>query len=88
MQQTTQMKQLFNDMSWKAVKLLNTIGSRTQGFNTKKFHVFAPMGRFQLESIYLYFPQSSQLVYTQGLFTSRLLSALVVEYTQNFPLAQ
>ena len=22
--------------------------------NTKKYHVFAPMGRFQLESIYLY----------------------------------
>ena len=30
--------------------------------NTKKYHVFAPMGRFQLESIYLYFPPSSQLV--------------------------
>ena len=29
----------------------------------KKYHVFAPMGRFQLESIYLYFPPSSQLVY-------------------------
>ena len=26
-------------------------------FNTKKYHVFAPMGRFQLESIYLYFPK-------------------------------
>ena len=26
---------------------------------TKKYHVFAPMGRFQLESIYLYFPPSS-----------------------------
>ena len=24
---------------------------------------FAPMGRFQLESIYLYFPPSSQLLY-------------------------
>ena len=31
--------------------------------NTKKYHVFAPMGRFQLEIIYLYFPPSSQLVY-------------------------
>ena len=31
--------------------------------NTKKYHVFAPMGRFQLESIYLYFPPSSQLVH-------------------------
>ena len=30
--------------------------------NTKKYHVFASMGRFQLESIYLYFPPSSQLV--------------------------
>ena len=29
--------------------------------DTKKYHVFAPMGRFQLESIYLYFPPSSQL---------------------------
>ena len=28
--------------------------------NTKKYHVFAPMGRFQLESIYLYFPGPSQ----------------------------
>ena len=32
-------------------------------FNTFKYHVFAPMGRFQLESIYLYFPPSSQLLY-------------------------
>ena len=32
-------------------------------FNTKKYQVFAPMGRFKLESIYLYFPPSSQLVY-------------------------
>ena len=31
--------------------------------NTKKYHVFAPMGRFQLEVIYLYFPPSSHLVY-------------------------
>ena len=30
--------------------------------NTKKYHVFAPMGRFQLELIYLYFPPSSHLV--------------------------
>ena len=29
----------------------------------KKYHVFAPMGRFQLESIYLYFTPSSQLLY-------------------------
>ena len=31
-------------------------------FNTKKYHVFAPMGRFQLELIYLYFPPSSYLI--------------------------
>ena len=29
----------------------------------KKYHVFATMGRFQLELIYLYFPPSSHLVY-------------------------
>ena len=28
-----------------------------------KYHVFAPMGRFQLELIYLYFPPSSHLIY-------------------------
>ena len=33
------------------------------GFMLKKYHVFAPMGRFQLELIYLYFPPSSHLVY-------------------------
>ena len=26
--------------------------------NTKKYHVFATIGRFQLELIYLYFPPS------------------------------
>jgi len=31
--------------------------------NTKKYHIFAPMGRFQLELIYLYFPPSSYLIY-------------------------
>ena len=30
---------------------------------TKKYNVFAPMGRFQLEIIYLHFPPSSHLVY-------------------------
>ena len=29
----------------------------------KKYNVLAPMGRFQLELIYLYFPPSSHLVY-------------------------
>ena len=32
-------------------------------WNTKKYPVFAPMGRLQLESIFLYFPPSSQLLY-------------------------
>ena len=31
--------------------------------NTFKYHVFAPMGRFQLELIYLCFPPSSHLIY-------------------------
>ena len=31
--------------------------------NTKKYHVFAPMGIIQLELIYLYFPPSSHLEY-------------------------
>ena len=31
--------------------------------NTFKYHIFAPMGRFQLELIYLYFPPSSHLIY-------------------------
>ena len=31
--------------------------------NTFKYHVFAPMGRFQLHLIYLYFPPSSHLIY-------------------------
>ena len=37
--------------------------SKYKFVNTFKYHVFAPMGRFQLELIYLYFPPSSQLVY-------------------------
>ena len=31
--------------------------------NTFKYHVFAPMGRFQLELIYLYFSPSSHQIY-------------------------
>ena len=38
-------------------------GRTTTAINTFKYHVFAPMGRFQLESIYLYFPPSSQLLH-------------------------
>ena len=37
-----------------------SIGSPT--INTFKYHVFAPMGRFQLELIYLYFPPSLHLI--------------------------
>ena len=46
-------------------KMLHTKmeGKLPRRINTKKYHVFAPMGRFQLESIYLYFPPSSQLLY-------------------------
>ena len=43
-------------------------------FNTKKYHVFAPMGRFQLELIYLYFPPSFHL--TVGCFCPVGLSML------------
>ena len=38
------------------VKILST--SPSGGINTFKYHVFALMGRFQLELIYLYFPPS------------------------------
>ena len=31
--------------------------------NTFKYNAFAPMGRFQLELIYLYFPPSSHIIY-------------------------
>ena len=42
--------------------------------NTFKYNVFAPMGRFQLELIYLYFPPSSHL--TVGCFCPVGLSLL------------
>ena len=42
--------------------------------DTFKYHVFAPMGRFQLESIYLYFPPSFHL--TVGCFCPVGLSLL------------
>ena len=35
---------------------------KTQDINTFKYHVFAPMGRFLLELIYLYFPPSFHLI--------------------------
>ena len=38
-------------------------GKLKEKINTFKYHVFAPMGRFQLELIYLYFPPSSHLIY-------------------------
>ena len=43
--------------------MFNFLSTLYLPINTKKYHVFAPMGRFQLESIYLYFPPSSQLLY-------------------------
>ena len=40
----------------------------TSFVNTFKYHVFAPMGRFHLELIYLYFPPSSHLIRWKLLF--------------------
>ena len=45
------------------IHINNIKGKPGKVINTKKYHVFAPMGRFQLELIYLYFPPSSHLVY-------------------------
>ena len=54
-------------------------------FNTKKYNVFAPMGRFQLESIYLYFPPSSQLVYISILAgTTENKGKLFLFFVQDF----
>ena len=39
----------------------NVISKARILINTFKCHVFAPMGRFQLELIYLYFPPSFHL---------------------------
>ena len=36
------------------MSILRHFSVRTVDFNTFKYHVFAPMGRFPLESIYLY----------------------------------
>ena len=47
-------------------------------FNTKKYHVFAPMGRFQLESIYLYFPPSSELAGTTVENKGKLILTLLL----------
>ena len=51
--------------------------------NTFKYHVFAPMGRFQLESIYLYFPPSSQLgttVENKGkLILTKICKLIIIE---------
>ena len=44
--------------------------------NTKKYHVFAPIGRFQLESIYLYFPPSFQLLYIYMFLSCRPFVAI------------
>ena len=42
-------------------KVYNIFYNQPQGTNTFKYHVFAPIGRFQLELIYLYFPPSFHL---------------------------
>ena len=47
---------------------IESMVSASISFNTFKYHVFAPMGRFQLELIYLYFPPS---FHKQLLFLSR-----------------
>ena len=39
--------------------------------NTFKYHVFAPMGRFQLELIYLYFPPSFHQIVVLSLMEGR-----------------
>ena len=68
--------------------------SNSLDINTKKYHVFAPMGRFQLESIYLYFPPSSQLVENKGKLIHLILFNLnknkflhYIQYTENCFLA-
>ena len=38
------------------------LNSKSHEINTFKYHVFAPMGIFQLELIYLYFPPSFLLL--------------------------
>ena len=48
--------------------------------STFKYHVFAPMGRFQLELIYLYFPPSSHKIYVR--FCPVGLSLLWQHYQQ------
>ena len=42
--------------------IINVIKINELIFGTFKYHVFAPMGRFQLELIYLYFPPSFHLI--------------------------
>ena len=54
---------IFNPYNPHVDEHFNGIRRGLYSINTKKYNVFAPMGRFQLESIYLYFPPSSQLVY-------------------------
>ena len=50
------------------------IDSKDMFINTLKYHVFAPMGRLQLELIYLYSPPSFHL--TVGCFCPVGLSVL------------
>ena len=46
--------------------------------NTKKYHVFAPMGRFQLESIYLYFPAGTT-VENKGKFFLTIIAYVQID---------
>ena len=48
------------------ITVIKTKCSPIKGINTFKYHVFAPMGRFQLESIYLYLFTAGTTVENKG----------------------
>ena len=52
-----------NRVRWKVLTEAQGFHEGVKGYTTItfKYHVFAPMGRFQLELIYLYFPPSFHL---------------------------
>ena len=45
------------------IRVATTDATKLCTYNTFKYHVFAPMGRFQLELFTLIIPPSSHLVY-------------------------
>ena len=51
-------------IDWVECKKKGTTVKIREENNIFKYHVFAPMGRFQLELIYLYFPPSFHLTTT------------------------